>query len=111
MPSHKATGTDGIDARIFNAAAPAISTPLSRLINHCIDTSSFPSIWKLAKVTPLYKGQGKKDDMNNYRPISVLPLFSKVFQKHINQALYSYLKESKLLYSLQSGFRKSHSTE
>jgi len=79
MPSHKATGSDGLGAQILKVAAPAISMPLSPLINHCIDTGTFPSAWKSAKVTPIYKGQGSKDDKNNYRPISVLPLLSKSF--------------------------------
>ena len=79
MPSHKTAGSDGLGARILKIAAPAISLPLSRLINHCIDTGTFQSAWKTAKVTPIYKGQGSKDDKNNYRPISVLPLLAKNF--------------------------------
>ena len=70
MPSPQAAGTDGLGARILKIAAPAISLPLSRLINHCIDTGISPSAWKTAQVTPIYKGQGSKDDKNNYRPIS-----------------------------------------
>ena len=111
MPSHKAAGSDGLVARILKIAAPAISLPLSRLINHCIDTGTFPSAWKTAKVTPIYKGRGSKDDKNNYRPISVLPLLSKIFEKHVHQALYSYMRNNNLLYSLQSGFRRSYSTK
>ena len=91
MPSHKAAGSDGLGARIPKIAAPAISLTLSRLINHCIDTGTFPSTWKTAKVTPIYKGQGSKDDKNNFRPISVLPLLSKIFEKHVHQALHSYI--------------------
>ena len=111
MPSHKAAGSDGLGARILKIAAPAISLPLSRLINHCIDTGTFPSAWKTAKVTPIYKGRGSKDDKNNYRPISVLPLLSKIFEKHVHQALYSYMRNNNLLYTLQSGFRRSYSTK
>ena len=107
MPSHKATGSDGLGARILKIAALAISLPLSRLINDCIDTDTFPSEWKSAKVTPIYKEQGSEDDKNNYRPISVLPKLSKIFEKYIHQALYSYMRNNKLLYNLQSGFRRS----
>ena len=73
MPSHKAAGSDGIGAGILKIAVPAISLPLSRLINHCIDTGTFPSAWKTAKVSPVYKGQGSKDDKNNYlsTPITI----------------------------------------
>ena len=87
------------------------SESISRLINHCIDIGTFPSAWKTAKVTPIYKGQGSKDDKNNYRPISVLPLLSKIFEKHVHQALYSYMRNNNLLYTLQSGFRRSYLTE
>ena len=111
MLSHKATGSDGIGARVLRIAAPAISLSLTRLTNHCIDTGPFSSEWKTAKVTPIYKGQRGKDDKNNYSPISVLPILSKIFEKHIHQALYSYIRNNKWLYNLQSGFRKFHSTE
>ena len=87
MLSHKATGSDGLVARILKIAAPAISLPLSRLINHCIDTGTFPSVWETAKVTPIYKGRRGKDDKNNCSLISVLPILSKIFEKHIHQAL------------------------
>ena len=88
---------------------PAIAYPLSRLINYCIDTLTFPSKWKIAKVTPVFKGQGSKDDKENYRPISVLPILSKTFEKYICEQLRGYLHDH--LYTLQSGFRRLHSTE
>ena len=111
MPSHKATGSDGLSAQILKIAAPAISLPLSRLINHWIDTGTFPSVWKSAKVTPIYKGQGSRGDKNNYPPISVLSLLSKIFENHIHQTLYNYMTNNDFLYNLESGFRRSHSTE
>lgn len=111
MLLNKATGVDGLSARVLHAAAPGISPSLSRLINHCIDKSYFPAIWKKAKVIPIYKGKGDKQEMNNYRPVSVLPSLSKIFEKHIHDSLYSYLKNTDQLYKFQSGFRKSHSTE
>ena len=111
MPSHKATGSDGLSAQILKIAAPAISLPLSRLINHWIDTGTFPSVWKSAKVTPIYKGQGSRGDKNNYHPISVLSLLSKIFENHIHQTLYNYMTNNDFLYNLQSGFRRLHSSE
>ncbi len=111
MPCHKATGLDGIGARVLKVAAPSISSSLARLINHCIETGEFPSKWKSVKVTPIYKGCGSKEDMNNYRPISVLSLLSKLMGKHVHHSLYSYLTEKKFLHQLQSGSRKWHSTQ
>ena len=107
MPSNKATGLDGVEVRILEVAAPAIAPSLCRLINYCIDTSTFVSLWKYEKVTPIYKVHGSKDDMGNYHPISILPLLSKVFEKHIHQALYHYVKENEVLYQPQSGFWQS----
>ena len=70
----------------------------------------FPSRWKTAKVTPLHKG-GDLDDVSNFRPISVLPVLSKVIERHIHDALYNYLTDNSLIYPRQSGFRKRHGTE
>ena len=109
---HKATGVDGLGTKILKMVAPAISSSLAKLINYCIDNGCFPSAWKLAKVIPIYKGKGSKLNMSNYRPISaVLPLLSKIFERHIHTALYNHLKDNILLYNLQSGFRKTYSTE
>ena len=74
-------------------------------------TSTFPSKWKTAKVTPIFKRNCSRDDKANYRPILVLLVLSKIFEKHIAQHLYNQLKDNELLHRLQSGFRKSFSTE
>ena len=68
-----------------------------------------PSDWKLAKVTPIFKN-GSKSDLNNYRPISVIPAVAKIFEKIIYDQLYNYLNVNDLLTSCQSGFRSLHST-
>ena len=111
MPSHKATRLDGIGARVLKVAASSISSSLAHLIKHCIENGEFPSKWKSAKVIPIYKGYGSSEDMNNYRPISVLPLISKLMEEHVHHVVYNYLTENNFLYHLQSGFRKWHSTE
>ena len=110
IPSSKATGLDGISARLLKTAASAIAPSLSKLINICIAGGTFPSAWKEAKVTPIHKGNSKSDK-NNYRPISVLPVLSKILERHLHGLLYNFLTENDLLYRLQSGFRKAHSTE
>ena len=88
-----------------------ISESLSRKINHYIITGKFPTKWKMGSVTPIYKDKGCKSEISNFRPISVLPVLSKVFERHIATLLRSHLKENNLLCGLQSGFRKSFSTE
>ena len=71
----------------------------------------FPSAWKVAKVTLVFKGNGSRSDRNNYRPISVLPILSKLLEKHICDHLCDFLTSNGILYKLQSGFRKSFCTE
>ncbi|KAL9985896.1 hypothetical protein ACROYT_G008349 [Oculina patagonica] len=110
IPSGKATGVDGMSARLLKIAAPAIAPSLTRLINKCISNGVFPTVWKEAKVTPLHKGESKSE-INNYRPISVLPVLSKIFERHLHNSLYEYLCSNILLYNMQSGFRKFFSTE
>ena len=61
-------------------------------------------------MTPLYKN-GPRDDTNNYRPISVLPVVSKLLEKHVHDSLMGYLSSNSLLHSTQSGFRPNHSCE
>ena len=92
-------------------AAPAIADSLCKLINFCIEKQTFPKKWKVGKVTPIYKGQGNRDDKNNYRPITALPILSKLLEKHICDHFCDFLEENALLHRFQSGFRKFHSTE
>ena len=74
-------------------------------------TGIFPSDWKLAEVSPFFKnGSKSKSDLNNYRPISVIPTVAKIFEQIIYDQLYQYLNENGLLNSSQSGFRSLHST-
>ena len=110
ISSHKATGIDGISARLLRIGMPAIAPCIARLINLSMSTGKFPTRWKTAKVTPLFKG-GALSDPSNYRPISVLPVLSKIIELHMYNSLYAFLTEQNLIYSRQSGFRKHHSTE
>ena len=67
------------------------------ICNHSIHSSTFPNKWKEAKVSPLYKN-GPQDDVNNYRLISILPVLSKVIEKHGHDCLYGYIHENNLLH-------------
>lgn len=106
----KATGVDSIGPRLLKLAAPYISESLTYICNQSIVNSVFPEKWKEGKVTPLHKN-GPKDDRNNYRPISVLPVVSKLLEKHVHDSLMVYLSSNNLLHSTQSGFRPNHSCE
>ena len=78
------------------------------MLNRILIEGKFPCKWKLACVTPIFKG-GDTKDMANYRPISVLPILSKLLEKHINSHIYCYLDKNNLLHPLQSGFRPGFS--
>ena len=82
---------------------------LAKLVNLCFEVGVFPEILKLAKVTPLHKKESKLDFLN-YRPISLLSVFSKIYEKLIYIRIYSYLDKNNLIYNKQFGFRINYST-
>ena len=73
-----------------------IANSLSDLFNACIDASVFPSDFKMARVAPIFKSDDR-EDLNNYRPISVLPTVARVFERLIYEQLYNYFAENKLV--------------
>lgn len=109
LKSNKAIGLDRISARLLKDAAIVIAPSLSKLLNLSIKLHTFPSIWKCAKVIPLFKS-GDRNNATNYRPISILPTLSKLLEKAVHLQFYQYLKENDLLIGEQHGFRPQHST-
>ena len=104
----KATGHDLLSPRILKISTPFIALPITEIINRSISEGIFPSLWKTAIVTPIHKS-GPTTDPSNYRPISVLPVLSKIFEKHVLKHLITHLESNKLINLNQSGFRKNHS--
>ena len=82
---------------------------LTRLFNPSLEASTFPSIWKCGKVTALFKG-GDRTDCNNYRPITVIPTFSKILERAVHQQLYEFLSANELLTPNQFCFLPKLST-
>ena len=107
---HKAVSIDKISAQLLCVAAPVVAPIIARLINFSFSSGSFPSRLKTAKVSPLYKS-GDPREVLNYRPISVIPVLSKIIEKHMHDSLYSYLTENNFIYPHQSGFCKNHSMD
>ena len=105
-----AVGLDNIPSTALIAAHSVICYPLSSILNSSITSSVFPEPWKCASIHPLHKG-GDRANPSNYRPISLLPVSSKLLEKHVQQQLSSHLNSNNLLFPLQSGFRPSHSTK
>ena len=109
IKSNKSTGFVDIPAHLLKDGAEVLAKPLTVLMNRSIAEGAVPSEWKHAMVTPIHKS-GARTDPSNYRPISVLPVFSKILERAVHQMVYSYLQQHKLLSYLQSGFRPLHST-
>ena len=102
-------GWDGLSAHIIIKCYTSFLNPLTHICNLSIQKGVFPSELKIAKVIPLYKG-GDDAYLVNYRPVSVLPVFSKLYEKLMYERLVTFFDEMKILYSYQFGFRKHHST-
>jgi hypothetical protein len=109
IDTSKATGSDGISPKLLHEAGQSIVPSLTKLINLSLQTSTVPSIWKLANVLPLFK-KGDKCDTNNYRPVSLLSCVSKILERVVFKHLYNYVKENGLLSPHQSGFQTGDST-
>ena len=106
----KSAGVDGISAHMLKLGAPYITHIITEICNLSITKNQFPNDWKTAVVTPLFK-KGSTDDPGNYRPISILPILSKLLERHVFNCLYEFLVCHDLLISRQSGFRLKHSCE
>ena len=106
---HKSTGFDKISARFLKDGANVISCPLTYIMNLSLELSTVPSEFKVARVVPLYK-KGCRNYEGNYRPVSILPVVSKIMEKVVYKQVNEYLMEHKLIYDLQSGFRSHYST-
>ena len=104
-----AAGPDDLPASIMKQVSNEYCIPLTHLINLSVLQGDFPSEMKLAKVLPIYKADNHQL-IQNYRPISVLNFFSKVYERVIYNNLLDFIMENNILYDKQFGFRKGHST-
>ena len=96
--------------RILKLISPILSPVLTKLFNCCVKEGYFPKELKIAKVIPLYKNKGSINDISNYRPISMLSVFSKIFEKLIHNEVSNFFDSHNLFSSSQYGFRQKHST-
>lgn len=104
----KGAGPDGIPPLFIKKCARHLTLPLTLIFNKSLASSLFPTVWKRAKVVPIFK-KGDCTDAKNYRPISLLSIFSKIFESLICPILTSHVKPQ--LSSSQHGFCSSKSTE
>ena len=109
LKNSKSTGIDHIDTFVIKLVAPDIVGPLTHIVNMSIAKSTFPTPWKHAKVVPLLK-KGDPLIPKNYRPVALLPIFSKILERIIFNQLVTYLESNRLLHPNHHGSRSGHST-
>lgn len=106
----KSCGCDGISPRMLFECKDLISPYLSRIFNRIVNTSIYPDELKIAKIVPIPK-ECNALTIEKFRPIALLPIIDKIFEKILHKQLYSYLDGNGLLYSRQYGFKKGCGTE
>ena len=104
LDPNKAHGHDKITIRMIKMCASSISKPLAILFRNCLKRECFPKEWKKANIVPAHKKHDKQL-IKNYRPVSLLPICSKIFKKVILNSLFKYLNDNNFLNNNQSGFR------
>ena len=105
----KSAGWDGISPRVIKAVAGQLAGPLSRLINLCIREGKYPQDFKVARIVPIFKSEDPTQ-FSNYRPVSVLPVLSQIFERVINARLVNFFTRNDVIIPGQYGFRSGHST-
>ena len=107
---NKSSGYDDISSNVIKNIYEGIEGPLMHIFNLSIKDGIFPKKLKIAKVIPAFK-TGDKSELSNYRPISILPCFSKILERIMYNRLINYLSENNLLFQKQFGFQASKSTD
>ena len=96
--------------KLIKLATEQLSAPFTEIYNESILSGEFPEIFKISKVTPIFKS-GSLSELGNYRPIAVISPFSKLLERLVYDQLVSYLEKECLLFNFQFGFGKGYSTE
>ena len=109
LNSHKSSGFIDIPTALIKESKFLIARPLASAFNNCLETGIYPDILKIAKVIPLHK-KGPKNEVGNYRPISILSPINKIFETILHKRLINFWEKYHLFVNQQFGFRKNHST-
>ncbi len=109
LNTSKANGPDGISNRVLKECADSLAVPLTDLFNKSMNEGVFPRLWKLSNVSPVYK-KALRYLKENYRPVSLLSCLSKVMERIVYDALYTFFKANGLLSERNSGFKEKDST-
>ena len=109
LKSGTSCGCDDIKPDVIKAVSDLIANPLVHIFNLSLSSGIVPTQLKIAKVVPIFK-KGDRQDLHNYRPISVLPAFSKILERIMHKRLFSFVNRFHLLQDCQFGFRSNHSS-
>ena len=109
LKNNSSEGYDGISVKVLKQTISPVAHVIAQLINLSFTSGIFPDALKIAKICPIFKS-GNRYDIGNYRPISILPCISKIYEKMIFSRLTKYLDKNNLLSDNQYGFRKGHSS-
>ena len=101
----KASGPDCIPVVVLKNCEPELSYILAELFNKCLKESCFPDCWKVSSVVPVFKNVGERSTAKNYRPISLLSVIRKIFEKLVNNRIVDHLEKYGLFSDFQYGFR------
>ena len=104
------SGPDCILVVVLKNCDPELSYILAKLFNNCLEESCFPDCWKVSSVVPVFKNVWERSTAKNYRPVSLLSVVSKVFEKLVNNRIVDHLEKCGLFSEFQYGFRSSRST-
>lgn len=107
----KATGNDGISAKVIKAVNEKITPPLVLLINNIFASACYPDNLKEAVIRPIYKHEGDKFDIENYRPIAILPILNKIVESCLLSRLENFMVTNGVTDSNQFAFRKNSGTD
>ena len=103
----KASGPDCIPVVVLQNCEPELSYILAELFNKCLNESCFPGCWKVSLVVPVFKNVGERSTAKNYCSVSLLSVFSKVFEKLVNNRIVHHLEKRGLFSDFQYSFRSS----
>ena len=110
LDTSKASGSDGISGRMLKGTSHSIAPVLTNLFNLSIKTGKIPQKWKISSIVPIPKSQTNTDDPCNYRPISLLPVVSKLLERHMYSLVFAHLADIDLISDAQWGFTPGKST-
>ena len=105
LKTSKSFGAEGIPSFFLKLAMPLIEDSHVYLLAVSLETSQFPDPWKIARVSSIFK-DGDRSEKSNYRPISVLPVVFRLFEKLVFNQFYQYRNDNRIINSNQSGFRE-----